>query len=226
MNDKHAEMAKGFRLAAEILESGAIHYECYDHLRGWERSVVSRADLADHVKYGREFRAIPWKLSDELPGFRKLREGERWHREDFTRDMLPDGWRPLLMGEEQQKGDQYYFSGDGTWNDCIFFGTRTGRDESAPHRRTRRPIPEPAPEPEWVQLGPEDVPPFSVIRKIGELETWHWRLISYVNGLGMTCADRGYPWREVADTHEINRSIPLTGKWDPLAWETCRKRKA
>jgi len=72
-----------------------------------------------------------------------------------------------------------------------------------------------APEPQWRPLGPDDVPPGSIIRKIGEGQTWHWRLISYVDALKMVCADRGYPYEEVMNTHEILRP----GE----DWQPCKK---
>lgn len=152
MNDKHAEMAKRFRLAAEILESGATHYECYDHLRGWERLPVGRAALADDVRYGREFRAI-----------------------------------------------------------------------------------EPAPEPEWVELEPGDVFPCSAFRHPNWGPGIHITpSLVYRDGVSWTGCASGtgatpeiVTFRELMDDGwQINRSIPLSGKWDPLAWETCSKRKA
>jgi hypothetical protein len=74
-----------------------------------------------------------------------------------------------------------------------------------------------------VELGPEDVPPLSVIRRKGEKQNWHWRLISYVHGTHAICADRAYEWSELERDYEINRSISLTGKWDANAWEPCSK---
>jgi hypothetical protein len=62
-----------------------------------------------------------------------------------------------------------------------------------------------------VPLGPEDVVPGSVIRRKNESQQWHWRLISYVDGVKMTCADRGYPWEEIMDTYEIKR--PADTEW-------------
>lgn len=79
------------------------------------------------------------------------------------------------------------------------------------------------PQPSMVPLGPDDVPPFSLIRKTGESDSWHWRLISYVTAVQMVCADRGYPFKEIQRTHEINRSLSQTGKFDPTSWEKCEK---
>jgi hypothetical protein len=104
----------------------------------------------------------PWKLTREIPGFRPLRDGEEWHRTDWTEEMLPEGWRPLLKGESVHDGDE------GNCNSA----TSPGLFRWAKHSfcigisnpigwsRTRRPLPDPA----KVQLGPEDVPPGSAIR--------------------------------------------------------------
>jgi len=47
---------------------------------------------------------IVWTLSRHIPGFRALEPGEEWHRNDFTEEMLPEGWRPLLLGEQSAHG--------------------------------------------------------------------------------------------------------------------------
>lgn len=75
-------------------------------------------------------------------------------------------------------------------------------------------------------LGPEDVPPFSAIRRKPEQDhgqQWHWRCVSYVHCVGIQCGDRGYKWEELQKDYQINRSIPLTGKWNPEVWEPCEK---
>lgn len=75
-------------------------------------------------------------------------------------------------------------------------------------------------------LRPEDVPPFSAIRRKPEQDNgqqWHWRCVSYVHGIGVQCANRGYEWGELQKDYQINRSIPMTGKWNPDAWEPCEK---
>jgi len=52
----------------------------------------------------KDYRIKPWTLSRHLPGFRALEPGEEWHRNDFTEEMLPEGWRPLLLGEQSAHG--------------------------------------------------------------------------------------------------------------------------
>ena len=75
-----------------------------------------------------------------------------------------------------------------------------------------------------VELGPEDVPPCSVFRlhddDIG------YEVPCEVAKEGVTFADDTgnftKAWGEL--THwQINRSIPLTGKWNPTLWEPCHK---
>ena len=78
-----------------------------------------------------------------------------------------------------------------------------------------------------IDLGPSDFPPGSVLR----LNTWDvgiyvapsvWRSsVSFAAAQSVTR-------REYADLRiegfQINRSIPLTGKWNPDAWEPCSKQ--
>lgn len=92
-----------------------------------------------------------------------------------------------------------------------------------------------ADEKKTVPLGPEDVPPGSVFRPIG----WSSIPNAYVNyeavvtngvrtigkDWGEFCSEYGYlPWLELHSEWQINRSIPLTGKWNPDAWEPCSKQ--
>lgn len=79
------------------------------------------------------------------------------------------------------------------------------------------------PETKEVELGPEDMKPFTVIRRKGEAQTWHWRTVSYVDAVKVTCGNRGYGWAELASDYERNESLTLTGKWNPDAWEPCKK---
>jgi hypothetical protein len=78
-----------------------------------------------------------------IPGFRPLVPGEQWHRQDFTEDMLPDGWRPLMLGENQRPEDDEL--------DCIgsiVHSTEVldhGATDEDCHVRTRRPLPPPPP---------------------------------------------------------------------------------
>ena len=70
--------------------------------------------------------------------------GQAWHRQDWTAEMLPEGWRPLLAGECRQKGDEFQFEGDKGW-----LASQVHRPPN-PHTqefyRTRRPLPASQPE--------------------------------------------------------------------------------
>jgi hypothetical protein len=76
-----------------------------------------------------------------IPGFRPLVPGEAWHRTDFTPDMLPEGWRPLLLGEYIVQGDAFY------WQTCWRFVKEDFMPAQTGHclNRTRRPLPPPPP---------------------------------------------------------------------------------
>jgi len=88
----------------------------------------------------KDYRIKPWTLSRHIPGFRALESGEEWHRNDFTEDMLPEGCRPLLMGESLVPNDEGDYGSDGTPMFCIFNG---GNTKTFPQYRyrTRRPLP-------------------------------------------------------------------------------------
>jgi len=77
-----------------------------------------------------------------INGFRPLVPGERWHRTDFTPDMLPEGWRPSLLGEEEQTGDEQV-SRFGKWLRVPYPHGDVLPDDA--HLRTRRPLPPPPP---------------------------------------------------------------------------------
>lgn len=77
--------------------------------------------------------AQPWKLP-EPP------QGRQWHRTDWTEDMLPEGWRPLLLGEKRAAGDEYQYEGDPTWGLCQVYAEASAINKE--FYRTRRPLPE------------------------------------------------------------------------------------
>lgn len=82
----------------------------------------------------------PWTLGRSVNGF-TLGEGQEWHRQDFTKEMLPEGWRPLLLGEamgrEDESGHNYVIGHEGPseWKNF------PGMLGTSCHMRTRRPLP-------------------------------------------------------------------------------------
>jgi hypothetical protein len=96
-----------------------------------------------------ELTAAPWKLP-EPP------EGRQWHRLDWTQEMLPEGWRPLLLGEYGVINiDEFASYPNGVWLSVQATGP------SVPgqlHTRTRRPLPAPStPQPEEIPYEETDL---------------------------------------------------------------------
>ena len=84
-----------------------------------------------------EYHEPEWTLGRSVNGF-TLAEGQEWHRNDFTKDMLPDGWRPLLKHEKAKIGDEYLLMD--TW--CIQHhdDAFTANHYCATLQRTLRPL--------------------------------------------------------------------------------------
>lgn len=154
--------------------------------------------------------APEWRLPDPPPG-------QQWHRTDWTQDMLPEGYRPLLLGEPWVKGDEIMrVSGQswhvaGAWRHDLL---NDGAEKDSARLRTRRPLPAPV---EYVPLEPSDIQPGSVVRCIGA--TW-WKQVTGVRAENVTvCAAGNLSWQTLADGWEIRRPGSPT-------WEPCKKPKA
>lgn len=74
-----------------------------------------------------------------------------------------------------------------------------------------------------VPLGPEDVPPGSMIKRISWDQEWV-SLSQMTLGFVVILGNEDHvTFEELQSDWLINRSIPLTGKWNPDAWEPCEK---
>lgn len=75
-----------------------------------------------------------------------------------------------------------------------------------------------------VPLGPEDVPPGSVIKTMEVIQA---QILRINKEAVFILGSRGTPYEvtfeELQSDWLINRSIPLIGKWNPNAWEACEK---
>lgn len=80
-----------------------------------------------------------------------------------------------------------------------------------------------ADEKKTVPLEPEDVPPGSVFRSKDQPATQFWTVTQVWDG-GFYLRGDNVEWDVAMQRMEINRSIPLTGKWDASAWEPCSKQ--
>lgn len=207
--------------------------------------------------------------------------GIQWHRTDMWQEGdLPEGWRPLVLNEQSQPGDEHWVSGVGPWKALIYASMRY--DKYSTKCRTRRPLtfthagktwtwhrpgdPMPcdglalvttlledgevggtgirasrydwglrddgeqiigwryADEKKTVPLGPEDVPPCCAFRRKDEPMDYIAPTSVYVGGIyGHDEIVFRHTWEYLKEHYQINRSIPLTGKWNPDAWEPCSK---
>lgn len=78
--------------------------------------------------------------------------GQAWHRDDWTAEMLPEGYRPLLLGEARQDEDEWSYEpqkADG-WRAVKTYGPAglVMSEGRCSHHRTRRPLPSPAASPD------------------------------------------------------------------------------
>lgn len=75
-----------------------------------------------------------WKLPDPP-------DGEAWHRTDWTQDMLPEGCRPLLLGEVNVPGVDERECGGMRSGEWLPLSSVEASKPGHPHLRTTRPLP-------------------------------------------------------------------------------------
>lgn len=195
------------KLAVEIEEKG-LRWEWYDpHQRNW---IPGGCGLYSALMNAREIRLKPWRLPPPP-------EGRQWHRPDWTQDMLPDGWRPFLLGET---GEGEIQDGERSWLHLNHVGCYVAASKDQAHQRTRRPLPAP---PEWVPLECSDVPPGSCLRGTGNdwrngdwRDCWTAALEVCPNGVRINRQNEPVSWKNLADWQ-----ILRPGE----TWQPCRKLK-
>jgi hypothetical protein len=175
-----------------------------------------------------ELQPYVWTLTRHIPGFRPLRDGEEWLAvEHWNRETLPDGARPLFVGEAREDGDEVFCFETQSWHVWPYRTSIISLsvvDSSANPTRTRRPLPEPAPEPAKVQLGEEDVPPGSVFRWDGRgFFTALTLTASYVYFADSVLFSKTWEW--LKDNAEIHRPGNLDANGKPV-FEPCWKEGA
>lgn len=156
------------------------------------------------------YRVKPWQMPSPPKGF-------EWHRNDFTEEMLPEGWRPLLLGETDTDEDEWLDdrAPANGWRNLDLSGSVV--KEEFNRRRTRRPL---TAEKKRVPLEAGDCPPGSVVR-----------------GKGWLASEWGDCWCAVIECAKggvwVNRHSVLIG-WELLMhdweirrpnqdWEPCHK---
>jgi hypothetical protein len=154
-----------------------------------------------------QYRVKPWSLTNHLPGFRPLVDGEEWHRQDFAEDMLPEGWRPLLKGETDREDCEWLSDHGGNWQKIAEALSSGSANEHWNRRRTRRPLPPlPDPQRELVPLEASDVPPGSVFRLKDDPDGFD--AFAAVNASGVVLANRlghRFSWEKMMNQWEIKR---------------------
>lgn len=148
----------------------------------------------------------------------------RFHSSDTYRVPLntpwperPDPYADLKKAQAEGKVIQreLYNKGSGIWK---YYTLRDG--ESLPVDRLRI-----KPEPRIVDLGPEDVTPYTRFRSTRQGNPRHtvWVTPVAVNTTGVCMGSISHTvrWAALRD-YERNDSL-ASGKWDPNAWEPCHK---
>lgn len=120
----------------------------------------------------------PWTLGNSVNDF-TLGEGQKWHRNDWTKDMLPEGWRPLLLGEVNQDKDEGFSIREEMFK--ILTRNKIPAAKEHTHLRTRRPLP--APEIPWTEWHGGACP-----LNDEEVDVWEYRMLD-----GFTCDSPGKP---------------------------------
>jgi hypothetical protein len=109
--EEQLAQAEQCELAAKILrEELAWEWELQPKLNKWQRSWPEDSPIR-FVAIGYEIRLTPWTLGREVNGH-KLGEGQEWHRQGFTREMLPWPTRPHIKGEQNAGADEVFYMGD------------------------------------------------------------------------------------------------------------------
>lgn len=177
---------------------------------GW--TDIESPDFRDPVEC---YRIKPeWTLGRSVNGF-TLADSQEWHRQDWTEDMLPEGWRPLIEGERIQDGDY------GISRGVIFFPHKICiGDLPEHHARTRHPLPTVK---KMVPLGPEDVKCGNELRyKKGHFPPnmgTEWLSFS-ITAVAQNCVRAG----TLMDYEKLFRDIEINRN-DGKGWVACEKEE-
>ena len=187
-----------------------VAHDAYYAVEGYGEcawTAVIDTVIAEHERRKAARVKPEWKLPDPP-------EGEQWHRTDWTQDMLPDGYRPHLLGELDKAGDEQHYSDSNQWI-AVSGKSHVVSGISHNRRRTTRPLPV-KPDPVLVPLGSEDVPPGSVMRHKDQF-SWLYRYVQ-----------PGYDWITFVDdgTHlSFQRAFDdfVINRNDGKGWQPCSK---
>lgn len=115
--------------AAYGKDENSVEFYCLDG--SWSKHTdLSLLHRSPHL-----YRIKPFVLPPPPPG-------REWHRTDWTRDMLPKGYRPLLNHERPERGDEVLMSSS-VWQQQDAQQLELPADYTQNHQRTTRPLPTP-----------------------------------------------------------------------------------
>jgi len=112
----------------------------WEYIFGGQCVTPTSSNVMERVANGYAVRLKPWSLGRSI-NWHTLPDGAEWHRQDFTQDMLPSGYRPLILGESYIAGDEYFSEIAQCWIAETYPGKNLMRNNTHGHRRTTRPIP-------------------------------------------------------------------------------------
>lgn len=206
--DTFAELKKA-HAAGKVIQISSRYADCFsDCDKGEENWEDCEPQWAENRKY----RIKPWTMPEPPAGM-------EWCYGQWTEDMLPDGYRPALLGEHLDHGEHEYLIGK-TWH--VQNGSTTCQKCHA-FIRVKRPLPV-KPETKCGPLGLEDVPPGSVFR----WKSWQCakdNVCAWVAPLQVTATcgvligstvPEWKTWDDLESDFEILRP-------DSTDWQPCRK---
>lgn len=214
------QTAQQLELAAKILRTG--HPWEWQALDGeWVKPTI-RTELHHVISDG-----LAIRLAFATPP-----DGRQLHNPDnLTAEQVGAGFRLTLKDESPHKNAELWNVFDKKWVNRL---SHSAGSEYRKYNTYRLPLSVPWPEPQLDQYADEkkivpfdisDVPPCSVL----SINPPRWFDIYGVCKEGIYVLDDEplveilWKWDYLAEKVKINRSIPLTGKWNPDAWEPCHK---
>jgi hypothetical protein len=213
------QTAQQLELAAQILRTG--------HPWGYRRIAGSRYKYNTPIEVVADGNLL-------IPLLATPPDGRPLHNPDnLTAEQVGVGYRLTLKGEPTNlhvELQEYWSRGE--WQESgEVYTTAFGAHQNARYTY-RLPLSVPWPEPadpyaelqtKDVELGPKDFPPCSALK--GPSDGIHeYALVCGVGNRGVLLNDgRVITFNHLKSGWKINRSLPLTGKWNPDAWEPCHK---
>ncbi len=152
-----------------------------------------------------------------IAGFRPLKADEEWQAKTWMRSYLPDGYRPILMGERTQEGDEARRM-DGAWIPLSKDGLHMCGSPHIVHVRTKRHLP--TPEPQEVDWSCSTDVPFGCRIRGGETDVGSFYTVACVVADGISICIRDsisfWRWKDFCRAHQYTI--------DGVNWKPCKKR--